>query len=217
MCNSSSVSLCAGGSGGKKWLYTQFINKSLPAPDTYPVRIFVDVTYYSYRCMPHCHHDILTNCTNCDMPHRRGGIELLVSHADSGEYTGDGITPKNVITYNETKTTKQFYFNTSSVFSLALQATEACVTVSRVLVYRYECAGHDRLPTGLSRRPPTQAPDSGSVRVNPYCADHAHISAANGQNKLLCQYNGTWLNEQPQCVCDEGYNEDVDTCQGKHK
>ena len=151
-----------------------------------------------------------------------GDIELLVSHADSDQYTGDGITPNNVIFFSTRipSGTRQFSFlsnNTSSGFSISLQATEACVAVSRVLVYRYECAGHDRLPTGLSRRPPTQAADSGTVRVIPYCADHSHFSAANGQNTLVCLSNGTWLNEQPQCECDEGYKEDVDTCKGKHK
>ena len=153
-----------------------------------------------------------------------GDIELLVSHADSDQYTGDGIRPNNVITFStrSPNSTRQFSFlsnNTSSGFSLSLRATEACVTVSRVLVYRYECPGHDRLPTGLSRRPPTQSPDIGSVRVDPYCAEHSHFSTANGRNKLVCLSNGTWLNEQPQCVCDEGYSneEDVDTCEGKYK
>ena len=154
------------------------------------------------------------------MPHCRGNLELLVSHEGSDKYTANGIAPNNVIQFNLRipSGTRQFSFlsnNTSSGFSLALRATEACVTVSRVLVYRYECPGHDRLPTGLSRRPPTQAPDSGSVRVNPYCAEHSHFSTANGQNKLVCLSNGTWLNEQPQCVCDEGYKQDVDTCKGK--
>ena len=93
------------------------------------------------------------------------------------------------------------------------------MTISRVLVYRYECPGHDRLPTGLSRRPPTQAPDSGSVRVIPYCAEHSHFSTASVENTLVCPSNGTWLNDQSHCVCDEGYSneEDVDTCKGKHK
>ena len=159
--------------------------------------------------MAHCRHDDLH-------------LDLRVSYEGSDKYTRYGIAPDNVITYNETKSTKQFCFesnNTSSGFSLRLQATEACVTVSRVLVYRYECAGHDRLPTGLSRRPPTQAPDSGSVRVNPYCADHSHFSTASDKNKLVCQSNGTWLNDKSQCECDEGYSneEHAHKCKGKHK
>ena len=188
-------------------IQTQFINKSLPAPDTYPVRIFVDVKYSLNDCdKPHCHHDL--------------DLELRVSQGS--EYTGDDIRPNNVISYNmkNPNGTRQFSFlsnHTSSGFSLSLQATEACVTVSRVLVFRYECAGHDRLPTGLSRRPPTQSPDIGSVRVNPYCADHSHFSAASVENTLECLSNGTWLNAQSHCVCDEGYKQDVDTCKGKHK
>ena len=91
------------------------------------------------------------------------------------------------------------------------------MTVSRVVVYRYECAGHDRFPTGLARRPPTQAPDNGSVKVDPYCADHSHFSAASVEDTLLCLASGTWLDDQSHCVCDEGYSneEDAHTCKGK--
>ena len=158
------------------------------------------------------------------MPHCLGGIELLVSHEDSDQYTADGIAPNNMITsgIRTLSGTGHFSFlsyNTSNGFSISLRATEACVTVSRVLVYRYECAGHERLPTGLSHRPPTQAPDSGSVPVIPYCADHSHISAASVENTLVCLCNGTWLNDLPRCECDEGYSneEDAHTCKGKHK
>ena len=166
----------------------------------------------------------VTYLYNCNKRHCLGNLELLVAHEGSDQYTGDGIAPNNMITsgIRTLSGTRQFSFlsnNTSSGFSLRLRATEACVTISRVLVYRYECAGHERLPTGLSRRPPTQAPDNGSVRVNPYCADHSHFPAASVEDTLVCLSNGTWLNEQPRCVCDEEYSneEDVDTCKGKHK
>ena len=41
--------MCAGGPG-EKHLQIQFINKSLPAPDTYPVRIYIDITYSFTEC-----------------------------------------------------------------------------------------------------------------------------------------------------------------------
>ena len=110
--------MCAGAHGENKSIQTQFINKSLPAPDTYPVRIFVDVTYLY----------------NCFTPHCLGNIELLVAHEGSNKYTRDGIIPNNVITFSTRipNGTRQFSFlsnPTSSGFSLALQATtEACVT-----------------------------------------------------------------------------------------
>ena len=71
--------------------------------------------------------------------------------------------------------TKQFFFDSETSFAgifLVIQSFEACVTVSRVLVYHYECPGHDRLSTGLERRPATQAPVNGSVSVTPYCAEY---------------------------------------------
>ena len=199
------VSLCR---AGKKWLQTQFINKSLPAPDTYPVRIYVNVTVSGTCSGPGCNYD----------------FELLVSHIISGEpeeYTGNGIRPDSFIPLSEVNVsgTKQFSFDsqtTSSGFHIRLEADHACVTVSRVLVYRYECPGHDRNPTGLARRPATQAPDVGAVFVNQFCAENSHFSDISNHNSLTCQYDGRWLNGQAHCECDDGYNNDrdADVCEG---
>ena len=152
------------------------------------------------------------------------GLELQVAHVISGElekYTGNGIRPINFIPLNRTNFsgTKQVYFDSqtnSSGFHIRLEADNACVTVSRVLVYRYECPGHDRQPTGLARRPATQAPDVGSVFVKPFCAENSHFSDISNHNSLTCLYNGTWLNGQAHCVCDDGYNNerDADVCEG---
>ena len=201
------VSLCSY-RPGKKWLQTQFINKSLPAPDTYPVTIFVNVTV-SGTCSGYgCNDD----------------FELQVAHIISGEpekYTGNGIRPDRFIPLSRVNFsgTKQFSFdsgNTSSGFHIRLEADYACVTVLRVLVYRYECPGHDRQPTGLARRPATQAPNAGVVFVRPFCAENSHFSDISNHNSLTCLYNGTWLNGQEHCVCDEGYNNDRDgdVCEG---
>ena len=148
-------------------------------------------------------------------------FELLVSHIISGEqqkYTGNGIRPDSFIPVPFIGT-KQFYFdsgNTSSGFHIRLEADNVCVTVSRVLVYRYECPGHDRQPTGLARRPATQAPSTGSVFVRPYCAENSHFSDISNHNNLICLDNGTWLNGQAHCVCDDGYSNDrdADVCEG---
>ena len=137
------MSVCSGGQLGK-WLVTQFINKSLPAPDQYPVRIFVNVTYSFMNCpRPQCDQD----------------FELLLANYSSGarySYGEDGIMPDNQIqnTGEASSGTKQVFVDyDASVtgFSLALRSYEACVRVSRVLVYRYECPGHDRQSTGLAR------------------------------------------------------------------
>ena len=193
-------------SKGKKWLQTQFISKSLPAPDTYPVTIFVEIT-------------IVTG--TCSGPDCNDNFELQVSHVISGEpkkYSGNGIRPDRYIPLNFSRT-KRFSFDSqtnSSGFHIRLEADNACVTVSRVLVYRYECPGHDRLPTGLARRPATQAPSTGFVLATPYCAENSHFSDISIENTMTCQYNGTWRNDQSHCVCDEGYNNDktADVCEG---
>ena len=193
---------------GEWWLQTQFINKSLPAPDTYPVRIFVNVTVTGICIGQHCDTD----------------LELLVSQIILGEpekYSGYDIRPDRYIPLSvlNVSDTKQFSFDSqtnSSGFHIRLEADNACVTVSRVLVYRYECPGHDRKPTGLARRPATQAPNERFVHAMPYCAKNSHFSVSSNHNSLTCQYNGTWLNDQAHCVCDDGYNNDRDAevCEG---
>ena len=83
--------------------------------------------------------------------------------------------PDNHIVSETSSGTKQFFFDSNTSVAglfLALTSVGACVTVSRVLVYHYECPGHDRLSTGLERRPATQAPVNGSVSVTPHCAEY---------------------------------------------
>ena len=152
-------------------MQTQFINKSLPAPDRYPVRIFVNVTYSFMNC---------PRQWQCDQD-----FELLLANYSSAgnrySYGEDGIMPDNQIqnTGEASSVTKQVFFDyNASVtgLALALRSRAAYVTVSRVLVYRYECPGHDRQSTGLLRRPATQAPVNGVKIVKPYCPENSHIS-----------------------------------------
>ena len=76
----------------------------------------------------------------------------------------------------------QLYFelhnNENEQFRLALvsRPNATCVTVSRVLVYRYECPDNEWQSVGLTRHPATQAPVTGEVSVTPQCvenSDHA--------------------------------------------
>ena len=50
-CKDSSIAVCSK-EPGNKVLWTQYSNKSLPAPDEYPVRVFVklNVTYPFLNC-----------------------------------------------------------------------------------------------------------------------------------------------------------------------
>ena len=132
--------------------------------------------------------------------------------------------PDNRIEYNSSVSsgTKQFFFDSGTSvtgFFLALTSREACVTVSRVLVYRYECPGSDRIPpTSLLRRPATPAPaSSGQLRhVKPYCAENAHLRDEN--STIACTSGGRWNDGVvARCECDSGYREDEEgtTCKGR--
>ena len=157
MCENSTVAVCAGGLGAK-FLLTQHINKSVPAPDNYTVRVFVNITYSFMTCPEgrDCDHD----------------FELLIARYFD-PFTGDSIMPDSHIRDTTASGTQHFYFDVGVGFNLALRSHHngVCVTVSRVLVYRHECPGQ---PTGLTRRPATQAPVNDNVSAIPYCVENSH-------------------------------------------
>ena len=199
-CSGGSASVCAGG-GGKR-LLTQSISKSLPESHTDPLRIYVNVTYSFTGCLGMQQH--------CD-------VELLRATHSNG-YGSDGIMPDNLIASGVYNGTKQFFFDSDTSvtgFFLALTSVEACVNVSRVLVYRYECPGSDRLPpTSLLRRPATPAPVSGQLRpVMPYCAENAHLR--DETLIIACRAGGGWYDGEARCECDSGYREEGTTCKGR--
>ena len=163
MCENSTVAVRAGGRGDK-WLYIQRIDKSVPAPDNYPVRVFVNITYSFMTCPEgrDCDHD----------------FELLISR-NFGRYTGDSIMPDRHIQDTTASGTQHFYFDVGvdeGGFNLALKSRRkgVCVTVSRVLVYRHECLGRKQQTAGLTRRPATQAPVNNTVSSIPYCVENSH-------------------------------------------
>ena len=196
--------MCAGGPGGKH-LQTQFINKSLPAPDTYPVRIYIDITYSFTECPK----------PGCD-------VELHIeNYSESFSFGENVIMPDNHIQRtNETfNGSKKFYFDSSTSstgFNLKLISREGCVTVSRVLVYRYECPGHDRQPTvDLGRRLATQAPVIGSVSVTSHCAENSNFTGRPAVRMLMCSSYGLWSGAPLPCQCDVGYSRNENICEGK--
>ena len=194
--------MCAGGPR-EKHLQTQFINKSLPAPDTYPVRIYIDITYSFTECPKQ------KECI----------VELHVeNHPERFSY-GDGVI-RHIESTNETSNgTKKFDFDSSTLstgFNLTLISREGCVTVSRMLVYRYECPGHDRQPTvNLGRRPATQAPVIGFEPVTSYCAENSNFTGDKPIRMLMCSSHGHWFGATLPCQCDVGYSRNGKICEGK--
>ena len=188
---------------GEKHLQTQFINKSLPPPDTYPVRIYIDITYSFTECPK----------PGCD-------VELHIENHSKSFSFGDNIMPDNHIqsTSDASNGTKKFNFissNLSTGFTLTLISREGCVTVSRVLVYHYECPGHDRQPTmHLGRRPATQAPVIASVPVTSYCTENSNFTGQKPPMSLKCSSFGHWFGAALLCQCDVGYSRNGNICEG---
>ena len=180
-----------------KKIKTPYINQRFEAFIMYPVKIFINVTY---------------SFMDCQIPNCSGDLELQLTQYsyDIGDWytSGEGIMPENHIIPNtrEGSTgTKNFFFDpdTSGDFQLTLTSHDSCVTVSRVLVYRYECPGHDRQSMELGRQL-LPAPLSGAIVIS---AERSHVSYITVQEALICTSQGKWLE------CE--YSENEVTCKGK--
>ena len=210
-CEESAVAVCSAAKMDK-WLLTQYINKSVPAPDTYPVRVFVDITYSFMPCPEgrDCDHDF--------------ELRRYVTNSQQPEFNPqsftDGIMHHRGIMYIRDTTasgTQQFFFDLSEDedgFYLGLKSRHngVCVNVSRILVYLLEC------PTtvvGLSRYTATQTPVSGTVSSMSECAENAHHTETSQTDTLECTLGGVWENDQTHCECDPGYYRDSTVCKGK--
>ena len=209
MCGDSAVAVCSR-SEGNKVLLIQIIDKSLPAPDEYPVRVFVNISYSFMDCPPGPRQS-----SNCDRE-----FELQFAEMPGDQVfalRGSDIMPDNHIRDTEIGE-MQLYFdlnnNEDEQFRLALvsRSNGACVTVSRVLVYRYECPDNERQSVGLTRRPATQAAINTDIFVTALCAENSNFSESSISDGLLCTTKGTWLNDQTVCECNPGYMIVRDTC-----
>ena len=173
-CGVSNVSSCLSAS-----LEIQEIHKSLPTADTYPVRIFVNITFS-------------INCSTSEC-----ATQLSVRDTSGSSTSTTVIFPDTELLIEDPGSDhKQFYFdvnqNEFDSFRLTLQSpdSDGCTTVSRVLVYRHECPGPERLDTGLSVLPSTQAPVNGSVPVTPFCVENASYIEGSLIDTLECNSEG---------------------------
>ena len=208
MCGDSAVTVCSR-SEGSKLLLTQIIDKSLPSPDEYPVRVFVNISYSFIDCPPGPGH--------CDREFELQFAEMTGDQVFAVRGNDSDIMPDNHIRDTEIGE-MQLYFdlnaNKNEQFRLALvsRSNGACVTVSRVLVYRYECPDNERQSVGLTHRPATQAPVTGVVSATPQCVENSDHAEHSRPELLVCTAQGMWQNDLTLCVCNDGYYRERDIC-----
>ena len=208
-CEESAVAVCSA-IEMDKWLLTQYINKSVPAPDTYPVRVFVDITYSFMPCPE-------GRVCDDDFELRRYVTNSQQQQLNARSFTEDGIMPDSRIRDSTASGTQQFYFDLSETedgFYLGLKSRHngVCVTVSRILVFLIECPP---ATLGLARYTATQAPVSGTVSSISECTENAHHTETSRLDTLECTPAGKWQNDQAKCECDLGYYRDSTVCEGK--
>ena len=220
MCGDSAVAVCSG-EPGDKGTKIQYISKSLPAPDEYPVRVFVNISYSFIDCPEETEPQRLPtpgpSSQHCE---REFELQLEIIRTDAGQsLSGNNILPGSHI-YDAEIGEVQLYFdlnaNENEQFRLALvsRPNATCVTVSRVLVYRYECPDNERQSVGLTRRPATQAPVTGEVSATTECVENSDHAAGSRTESLVCTAEGQWKDDLTHCVCNDGYYREIDICRG---
>ena len=97
---------------------------------------------------------------------------------------------------------------------VAHPSSSGCISVKRVLVFLNECPSQQS-NGGLGLLPATQAPYtvSNSVYVTPQCVENSALSLMSAKG-VQCTSDGTWVNDETLCVCNEGYYNDNGVCRG---
>ena len=212
VCKSSAVRVCGSNEDEEQqWLHTQYINKSLPAPDVYPVRVFVNISYFFTDCS--------AGTSGCSSHIELLRFEDYASPSTNYMPTGDEIMPDNHLQDDMAMNRQQFYIDLYALedfgnISLVAYSLSVCVTVSRILVYHYECPYQN---VGLTHLSATQAPVSGSVSIWPQCAHNSHD--IRDHSVVECSTEGEWSDElvSDNCECDEEYFEFDNRCILKRK
>ena len=221
------------------WLFTQYIENSInhTLNDTYQVKIMVNISFNMQECQ---------ESDGCNPRLRllslvRNNSERRNTCSTIGKYNTK-IHPFVYFGPNESRPgpdgiltrSRYFYINTDrNGFYVALndntqftrsgiQLGGSCVSITRLVVYRYECPAER---VGLTLYPVTPAPSGGTVLVQPQCVENAHrnSSSSHSLSVLTCNTDGDWDSENllDRCSCDTGYvvvtDEDGNRkCRSKH-
>ena len=188
-CENGAIEVCGNDNETENWLETQYINNSLPSHDRYRIRVFLNVSYSFTNC---------SEDTDCD-----SDVELS---RDNGNGYQLNFMPESHIHSDIPTATQQFYTfkNTAkSLGNIALVTQPplyGCVSVSRVLVYSYECPDQR---TGLTYRPATLAPNKETVNTMTQCAENSHLINET-YTYSQCNSGGEWETDDDYCECDMG-------------
>ena len=205
------------------WLFTQHISKAVPEGSNCPangrVTVFVNLTYTFRNCRERRDCNPRLKLYNYFTNSRQD----MTCNDTKSLFTGSGIMHTNIfgpLASGRTATEQRTFSMDASQdgFYLALQDFSmdtsyhlygACVSISRLIVYRHEC--HSK-KVGLVYYPDTPAPSTGTCPTVAQCAENAHPTSSLG---LTCDFAGHWGDENPQCECDAGYVEKKGKCIGK--
>ena len=189
-CENGAVEVCGNDNETQNSLTTQYINNSLPSHDRYRIRVFLNVSYSFTNC---------SEDTDCD-----SDVELVRNAV--GGFVRNFMPENHIYIHSDIPTaTQQFYtgmITTTSLGDIALVIGPlyGCVSVSRVLVYSYECPDQR---TGLTYRPATLAPDKGTVNTMTQCAENSHLINET-YTYSQCNSGGEWETDDDYCECDMG-------------
>ena len=185
------------------WVFTQHIDKFSPLETYYTVRVCVSVTFTIFSCGRGCSRcfEILYSIANA-----RRNYEMYTN-------TSSYIPLKRICIRHSQTVTVQIYFNLThheTGFYIALRDPSSCISVSRVLVFRYEC---HKKQDHLVIFPQTAAPADESIYINTICVSNAsNITSL----EVKCSKDGVWSGT-PECYCLPGFklHVDIHSCVGE--
>ena len=190
------------------WLFTQHVDQDYDhSTYIYRVDIHVEVTFSLLNCSARdrCRQsfNLLSYPTSTvQLPTTDGRGFMNTANYRSFAQPSASLSSE---TYTRSYRLKLPRF--SSGFYLAIQDIGSCLEISRVRVYRYQCASQQR---GLVLYPDVPAPNTRWVTVSLTC-----VSNAIGSPTALCISDGTWGSQNHECRCRLGYTRSGNECLGR--
>ena len=194
-----SVQSCGYRTGRQEnWLFTQYILKDTPLNTDYNVSICIEIVYRISNCRPRhgCNPEIewYNFITDSEQPR-----EIYTNRDMYNRIYFKRVTQTS-------PRTEKICFNitvTQTGFYMAVRDPNSCITISKVLVTRFQCPAKQE---DLVLYPETAAPVNNDMTVLTECVPNASPVT---ELEVTCDSTGYWAGV-PTCECNPGYKKRFD-------
>ena len=175
------------------WLFTQYINKTVPPNTDYDVTVNLKMIYTLTNCREryNCNPVIEVYMFNTNGPQSRGVYTNRENYRRIARKRGASAMAQQ-LTITETIPPGD------AGFYIAVRDHRSCIKVSQFKVFRHQCKRNQR---GLVVFPETAAPVDAPQHVTAMCVDNAYSVT---DLSVQCLSTGVWSGSAV-CVCNAGY------------